>query len=104
MIEYGTKTISQKIKVNDVEYNIIIKVLHNFEAAHITMSVNSDKDFFNIELTQVDMTEAHVVLNEVMNIFRSATGLPMNTVGPFPAPAVMPPPSMAPCINTTLNQ
>lgn len=105
MIRYGTKTINQEIQIGETEYDITIKVIHNMETPQITMSVKSksDKNFFNIELTQVDMTEAQVVLNEVANIFRAATGLPMAQImAPlFPAPAV--PVAVPPGYNGSLH-
>lgn len=92
MLRYGTKTINQKIQIDEEEYDITVKVIHNTETPQITMSVKSDQDLFNIELTQVDMSTAHMVLNEVMNVFRAATGLPMPPMmAPGPAQVAMSP-------------
>lgn len=97
MIRYGTKTINQKMQIGENEYDITLKVIHNTETPQITMNVKSDDDLFSVEITQVDMTEAHAVLNEVANIFRTATGLPMAPLmGPLPAPAIPCAPAMTP--------
>ncbi len=103
MIRYGTKTISQKMQIGENEYNITLKVIHNTDAPQITLAVKSDDDLFSVEITQVDMTEAQAVLNEVVNIFRTAAGLPMAQImAPlFPAPAV--PVAVPPGYNGSLH-
>lgn len=96
MIEYGTKTIHQKMTINEHEYDISIQMLNYSEVPQITIKVDGGKSFFNVEVAQVDLSEAHAALNEIMVLFRTLTGLPMNTVGLVPAPAVTPSPAWNP--------
>jgi hypothetical protein len=78
--------------INDHEYYISIKMLSNDapQPTQITIEVRSEKNLFSMEVDQIDLSEAHAALNEVMCLFRALTGLPMATVpgqipsGPFP--------------------
>ena len=85
MIKHEKETINKKFKIGNNSYNVEIKVLHNFDTPQITMKVNSDESFLNMEVVQLELYEVHTALNEIMRAFSTITGLPMTTSFPVPA-------------------
>jgi len=95
MLEHGTKTIHQELKINGRDYDIIAKVEHDKDSApSVSITVNDENSFFHMDVSGIDITEAHIALNEIVSAFRTLTGVSCQGPAPVAAPAVAMSPSL----------
>ena len=77
MIEYETKTINSKFKIGDSRYDIKIIQQHSDSGPKITIcadaKIDSNLKGFHIEITELDVIEAHTALTEVINTLATIT-------------------------------
>jgi hypothetical protein len=73
MIKYQTKNTVSELKINDRPYKIDITQEHTEQGPKISIKVDSDSGDFNICAVNLDIMEAHTVLNEVMNALATIT-------------------------------
>ena len=75
MIEYKKKTITNKFKIGEYEYDVVVIQQHSELGPKISIQASCDSTRFHVELTELDVIEAHTALDEVMNSLRTLTGV-----------------------------
>lgn len=106
MIEYRTKTTTNKFKIGNNSYEITIDLKYSDDGPKIDIRVNSDTSSFNMRVVNLDVAEVHTVLDEVVNTLATLTHVHFNA-RPIPiaipcAPAMTPgAPAMAPGYNAS---